>query len=102
MDKAKRLLDQHDDKVDQALDKAGEAGKERFAGHDSHIDQGVDHLQRTTGDGDTTQAPPPQGPAPDDAVPQDPARGYDPAPEVPGGPQPDVPAGPGHEPPPQR
>lgn len=111
MDKAKDLLNQHDDKVDQGLDKAGEAAKGRFAGHEGHIDQGVDQLQRMTGDGDTTQdhapgeAPPgtpPQGPAPDGSVPADPSGGYEPAQEVPGGPQPDVPAGPGHEAPPQR
>jgi hypothetical protein len=102
MDKAKELLNQHDDKVDQALDKGGEEAKGRFAGHDSQIDQGVDQLQRMTGAGDTTEAPPPQGAAPETAVPESPAEGYESAQEVPGGPQPDVPAGPGHEPPPQR
>jgi hypothetical protein len=59
MDKAKEQLDQHDDKVDQALDKAGDMAKERVAGHDAQIDQGVDPLQRMTGEGDTTEAPPP-------------------------------------------
>jgi hypothetical protein len=59
MDKAKDLLNQHDDKVDQGLDKGGEAAKGRFAGHDEHIDQGIDQLQQRTGAGDTTQAPPP-------------------------------------------
>jgi len=57
MDKAKDMLNQHDDKVDQGLDKAGESAKGRFAGHDEHIDQGVDRLQGMTGEGDTTQAP---------------------------------------------
>lgn len=107
MDKAKEMLNQHDDKVDQGLDKAGEAAKGRFAGHEGHIDQGVDHLQGMTGGGDTTQAPapggaPPQGAAPEGAVPENQAGGYDPAQEVPGGPQPDVPAGPGGDVPPQR
>jgi hypothetical protein len=62
MDKAKELLNQHDDKVDQALDKAGDMAKERFAGHDEQIDQGVDKLQEMTGAGDTAeeQPPPPQ------------------------------------------
>jgi hypothetical protein len=64
MDKAKEMLDQHDDKVDQALDKGGEMAKERFAGHDEHIDQGVDRLQGMTGDGDTTEAPPEEPPPP--------------------------------------
>ncbi|WP_300016803.1 antitoxin [Pseudonocardia sp.] len=59
LDKAKDLLNQHDDKVDQALDKAGEAAKERFTGHDSQIDNLVDQAQQRTGEGDTTQAPPP-------------------------------------------
>ncbi|TQM15132.1 antitoxin [Pseudonocardia kunmingensis] len=59
MDKAKEMLHQHDDKVDQGLDKAGEAAKGRFAGHEEHIDQGVDRVQGMTGDGDTTQAPAP-------------------------------------------
>lgn len=59
MDKAKDLLNQHDDKVDQALDQAGAAAKERFAGHDEQIDKAVDFAQEKTGAGDTS-APPPQ------------------------------------------
>jgi hypothetical protein len=73
--------------------------------HDDEVDRSVEHLRRTTGDrsqGPDAVDPPPQGAAPRSAVPEDPAEGYDPAPEVPGGPQPDVPAGPGHAPPPQR
>lgn len=84
MDKAKDLLNQHDDKVDQALDKAGEAAKARFAGHDEQIDSLVDRAQETTGAGDTTQA----GPA--EVGPDHPAEATEPAPEVRGGPQPDV------------
>jgi hypothetical protein len=64
MDKAKELLNQHDDKVDQALDQAGEKAKERFAGHDEQIDQGVDKLQEMTGAGDTAEAPPEEPPPP--------------------------------------
>jgi hypothetical protein len=59
LDKAKEMLGQHDDKVDQGLDKAGEAAKGKFAGHDEHIDKGVDFLQERTGEGNTTAAPPP-------------------------------------------
>jgi hypothetical protein len=92
LDKAKDLLNQHDDKVDQGLDRAGEAAKARFAGHDAQIDSAVDRAQQATGGGDTTAAPP-------DAVPDRPAEGVEPAQEVPGGPQVDVPAGPGHTPP---
>ena len=56
MDRAKDLLDQHDDKVDQALDKVGEAAKARFAGHDEQIDGLIDQAQQRTGAGDTTAA----------------------------------------------
>ncbi len=59
LDKAKDLIGQHDDKVDQGLDKAGEAAKQKFAGHDEHIDKGVDFAQQRTGEGDTTAPPPP-------------------------------------------
>lgn len=59
LDKAKDLIGQHDDKVDQGLDKAGEAAKGRFAGHDEHIDKAVDFAQEKTGEGDTTAPPPP-------------------------------------------
>lgn len=59
LDKAKELIGQHDDKVDQGLDKAGDAAKQKYAGHDEHIDKGVDFLQERTGEGNTTAAPPP-------------------------------------------
>ena len=42
---AKNFLDQHDEQVDQALDKGGAAAKGRFAGHDEQIDQGVDKFK---------------------------------------------------------
>lgn len=58
LDKAKELLNQHDDKVDQALDKAGEAAKGRFAGHEDQIDGLTRKAKGATGGGDTTQAPP--------------------------------------------
>lgn len=92
MDKAKDMLDQHDDKVDQALDKAGEAAKGRYAGHDDQIEGLVGKAKGATGEGDTTAAPP-------EAVPETPAQGAEPMPEVPGGPQVDVPATQGHLPP---
>ncbi|GAA1876024.1 hypothetical protein GCM10009836_66680 [Pseudonocardia ailaonensis] len=59
LDKAKELIGQHDDKVDQGLDKAGEFAKGKFAGHDEHIDKAVDFAQEKTGEGDTTAPPPP-------------------------------------------
>jgi hypothetical protein len=103
MDRAKDLLDQHDDEVDKALDEAGEAGKQRFAGHDAHIDGLIDQAQQRTGAGDTTL--PDTGPGTADGGPAE-EQQFEPqgdaverAPEVPGGPDLDVPAGPGHVPP---
>ena len=63
LDKAKDLLNQHDDKVDQGLDKVGEAAKGRFAGHEGQIDGFVDQAQQRTGAGDTTQQQVPPAPA---------------------------------------
>jgi hypothetical protein len=59
LDKAKELIGQHDDKVDQGLDKAGEFAKGKFAGHDEQIDKAVDFAQEKTGEGNTTATPPP-------------------------------------------
>lgn len=59
LDDAKKMIDEHDEQVDQGLDKGGEFAKGRFAGHDEHIDGLVDQAQQRTGAGDTTQAPPP-------------------------------------------
>lgn len=39
LDKAKEMLGKHDDKVDEAMDKAGGAAKQRFQGHDEQIDK---------------------------------------------------------------
>jgi hypothetical protein len=57
VNKAKELADEHDEQVDQGLDRAGDVAKERFAGHDSQIDTAVDKAQEYTGDGDTTATP---------------------------------------------
>lgn len=62
LDKAKELADQHDEQVDQGLDKAGDLGKERFAGHDAQVDGVIDQAQQRTGAGDTTQVPPAEAP----------------------------------------
>lgn len=40
--KAKEMLGEHDDKVDQALEKAGEFAKGKFEGHDAQIDKVVE------------------------------------------------------------
>jgi hypothetical protein len=56
MDKAKDLADQHDEQVDQGLDKAGDFADQKTGGkYDSQIDKGVDAAQQRTGDGDTQQ-----------------------------------------------
>lgn len=57
MDKAKELLGQNDEKVDQGLDKLGGVAGQKF-GHENEVGQGVDQLKRMTGDGDTTAVPP--------------------------------------------
>jgi hypothetical protein len=56
MDKAKDVADQHDDQVDQGLEKAGDAASDKTGGkYDDKIDQGVDAAQQRTGDGDSQQ-----------------------------------------------
>jgi hypothetical protein len=92
--KAKDFADQHDEQVDQGLDRAGDEAGKRLAGHESQVDGLVDKGKQYTGGGDTTAAPA-------DAAPDAPAEGVDPAAEAPGGPQVDVPAGPGEVPPQQ-
>jgi len=63
MDKAKDLLNQHDEQVDQALEHGGEIAKGKFAGHDAQIDGAVDRAQEMTGAGDTVpDNPPPPAP----------------------------------------
>jgi hypothetical protein len=53
MDKAKDALDQHDEQVDQAIEKAGEQVDQRTgAKYSDQIDKGVDEAQKRTGDGD--------------------------------------------------
>ena len=94
VNKAKNLADQHDEQVDQGLDRAGDEANKRLAGHESQVDGAVDRAKQYTGAGDTTAAPA-------GAVPGSPAEGVEPGAEVPGGPQVDVPAGPGNVPPQQ-
>jgi hypothetical protein len=54
MDKAKDFADQHDEQVDQGLEKAGDAADQRTGGgHSEQIDRGVDMAQERTGEGDT-------------------------------------------------
>ena len=54
VNKAKNLADQHDEQVDQGLEKAGDVADERTGGgHGEQIDRGVDIAQERTGEGDT-------------------------------------------------
>ncbi|MET0418879.1 MAG: antitoxin [Actinoplanes sp.] len=54
LDKAKDLLNKHDDKVDQALEKLGdEVDKRTGHKHSANIDRAVDEAQKRTGSGDT-------------------------------------------------
>jgi hypothetical protein len=53
-DKAKDFADQHDEQVDQGLDKAGDFADQKTGGkYDQQIDKGVDTAQERTGDGDS-------------------------------------------------
>ncbi|KQU06521.1 hypothetical protein ASG56_02300 [Rhodococcus sp. Leaf7] len=56
----KRKLDQNEEKVEQALDKAGDAAKKKFAGHDSQIDGGLNKAKDAIGEknSDRTDGPP--------------------------------------------
>jgi antitoxin protein of toxin-antitoxin system len=67
-DKAKEFADQHDEQVDQGLERVGDEASERLGGHEGQVDALVDKVQQSTGEGDTTAAP-------TDAVPNAPAEG---------------------------
>jgi hypothetical protein len=54
MDKAKDMADQHDDKVDQGLEKADDFADQKTGGKfDSQTDKITDQAQQRTGGGDT-------------------------------------------------
>ena len=54
MDKAKEFLGEHDEQVDQAIEKAGDFADEKTGGkYGEQIDRGVDTAQEGTGEGDT-------------------------------------------------
>jgi hypothetical protein len=56
MDKAKTLADEHDDKIDKGLERAGDEADERTGGkYGDKIDKGVDEAQERTGEGDQAQ-----------------------------------------------
>jgi hypothetical protein len=54
LNKAKSFADQHDEKVDQGLEKAGDQIDERTGTkYSEQVDRGVDEAQKRTGEGDT-------------------------------------------------
>ena len=53
LDDLKKLADDHDEQVDEALDKAGYAAGGKL-GHEEQIDKGVQAAKEHTGEGDTT------------------------------------------------
>jgi hypothetical protein len=56
-DKVKDLADQHDEKIDAALDKVGDVVDDKTGNkYSDHIDKGVDLAQQHTGEGDTTRS----------------------------------------------
>jgi antitoxin protein of toxin-antitoxin system len=67
-DKAKEFAGQHDEQVDQGLERVGDEASERLGGHEGQVDALVDKAQQSTGEGDTTAAA-------TDAVPDAPAEG---------------------------
>ncbi len=50
-DDIKKLAEEHDDKIDEGLGKAGDAAGAKF-GHEEQIEKGVDWAQQHTGAGD--------------------------------------------------
>jgi hypothetical protein len=53
MDKANEMAEQHDEQVDQGLEKAGDVADQRTgSGHTEQIDRAVDAAQQRTGEGD--------------------------------------------------
>jgi len=55
LDDAKKFIDEHDDQVDQAIEKAGDLIDDKTDGkYADKIDKAQDMAQEKTGDGDTT------------------------------------------------
>ena len=60
--KAQQYAAEHPEQVEGAGEKAGEFGKERFAGHDEQIDQGVDKFKDWVPGGEGGEDQPPAEP----------------------------------------
>ena len=54
LDDMKNFAEEHDDQIDQGLEKAGDAAGQRF-GHEEQIDQAVDKAQGAFGEDNQDQ-----------------------------------------------
>ena len=56
LDDAKKFIDEHDDQVDQAIEKVGDVVDDKTGGkYSEQIDKAQDIAQEKTGDGDTAR-----------------------------------------------
>jgi MT0933-like antitoxin protein len=56
LDDAKKFIDEHDDQVDQAIEKAGDVVDDKTGGkYADQIDKAQDAAEQRTGDGDTAR-----------------------------------------------
>jgi hypothetical protein len=56
MDKAKDFADEHDEQLDQGIEKAGDQVDKRTGDkYSSRVDKAVDQAQQRTGEGDTQE-----------------------------------------------
>lgn len=54
LDKVKKLVGEHDEKIDQAVEKAGDIVDQKTAGkYSDKVDKAQDFVQEKTGSGDT-------------------------------------------------
>ncbi|NMD54043.1 MULTISPECIES: antitoxin [Tsukamurella] len=69
LDKIKELLGKNPDQVNKVIDKAGDAAKGKFAGHEDKIDQAVHKVKDVAGGGRTAGDTPPAGGEPNPGTP---------------------------------
>jgi hypothetical protein len=56
LDDAKKLVDEHDEQVDEAIEKAGDLADDKTGGkYADQIDKAQDLAEEKTGDGDTAR-----------------------------------------------
>jgi hypothetical protein len=56
LDDAKKLIDEHDDQVDQAIEKVGDVVDDKTGGtYAGQVDKAQDLVEQRTGDGDTAR-----------------------------------------------